>query len=220
MTVHGGVLRPRIIVITDPAFGDGRILHCVAAVARALPVGAFAVQLRDKSRPISSLRLFAHELRMVTQAVGAALIVNGLPQLAREVAADGVHLGKGTVSVEDARRIAGKHIWISVAAHTDGDVRAAAEGGVDAVLVSPVFASRPPRSGSPYKVARGVAALRAARSYGRGRLRIYALGGITSENAAACASAGADGVAVIRTVLASADPSAQARAVHDAWAGR
>jgi thiamine-phosphate pyrophosphorylase len=148
------------------------------------------------------------------------LIVNGLPQLAREVAADGVHLGKGTVSVEDARRIAGQHIWISVAAHTDEDVRAAAEEGVDAVLVSPVFASRPPRSGSPYKGARGVAALRAARSYGRGRLRIYALGGITSENAAACASAGADGVAVIRTVLASADPSAQARAVHDAWAGR
>ncbi len=176
------------------------------------------MQLRDKARPLVGLRLFASRLRLVTRAVGAAFVVNGNARLAREVEADGVHLGRGAGSVAEARALCGAYAWVSTAAHSNEAVHAAASSGADAVLVSPVFSTRPPSPGSPSKEGRGVDALRAAKSIGAGRVAIYALGGVTAERVGICMTAGADGIAVVRALLASAEPGRAARALHDAVA--
>jgi len=210
---------PRIVLVTDRSFGDDRIERCIRAAGSALPAGALAVQLRDRARPRSSLRLFAERLRLVTRAVGARLIVNGDARLARDVGADGVHLGRGGGSVVEARTVLG-HGWISTAAHSDDDVRRASEEGADAVLVSPVFPTRPPSMYRASKVARGLDAIRSARAIARPALAVYALGGVTSDNASACARAGAHGVAVLRGLLASSDPRRTALAIDDAMARR
>jgi thiamine-phosphate pyrophosphorylase len=215
-----GVARETVMLVTDPWFGDDAIVRCVKAVGAALPKGAFAVQLRDKHRPRTSLRAFAAELLREARAVGARLIVNGDPTVAREVGADGVHLGRAAPSVAEARAIAGTCAWISVAAHSDEDVRRAADEGADAVLVSPVFPSRSPSGHGDVKAPRGLDAMRSARSIAPPRLALYALGGITAENASLCASAGADGVALIRGLLSELEPAAAARGIHDAFAGR
>jgi thiamine-phosphate pyrophosphorylase len=217
---------PRVILVTDPAFGDDPITRCIEQVAGALPRGWLCVQLRDKRRPLASLRVFAWRLRLVTRATGASLVINGDARLARDVGAEGVHLGWGAASVTEARLVCGARAWISVAAHTDDAVRAAADEGADAVLVSPVFSTQAPsvlrQSGpsGPRKDGRGVAALRSARAVATGRVALYALGGVTAENARACIVAGADGIAVIRALLASVEPGRVARALHDAVAGR
>jgi thiamine-phosphate diphosphorylase len=210
---------PRLILITDPAFADEVVVRCIRAVAGALPAGAFAVQLRDKRRPRVGLRIFAGQLRLVTRALGAKLFVNGDAVVARDVGADGVHLGGGGV-VAEARAIVGARSWVSVAAHSDDDVRHAARDGADAVLVSPVFPSRPPRHGAPEKAPRGVGAIRGARLVAPRELVVYALGGVTADNAAHCGAAGADGVALIRGLLSIAEPGRAARAIHDAFARR
>jgi thiamine-phosphate pyrophosphorylase len=211
---------PRIILVTDPVFGDDGIVRCVEAVARALPAGTLSVQLRDKQRALVSLRVFASRLRLVTRAVGASLVVNGDARLARDVGADGVHLGKGAGTVQDARAVCGAAAWISVSAHSDGAVRRGAGDGADAVLVSPVFPSRPPSIHSTAKEGRGLDALRSAHAIAAGKLAVYALGGVDGENARACAEAGADGVALIRALLSSPEPARVARAIHDALASR
>jgi thiamine-phosphate pyrophosphorylase len=228
----------RIVLVTHPAFGDEPIARCVRKAARALPPGWLCVQLRDKGRPLTSLRLFAGQLRRVTREVGAMLVINGDPRLARDVAADGVHLGAGAGTVREARRVCGAGAWVSVAAHTDEDVEAAVADGADGVLVSPVFASRPPTPGAKDKLGRGLDALRAARAIvgacpgvppetfhresppAQRRLDVYALGGVTAARARACIDAGADGVAVLRELLGSAEPARVARAIHDAVARR
>ncbi len=207
---------PRLILVTDPSFGDDAIVQCVERVARALPSGALAVQVRDKSRAPSSLRVFAGRLRVVTRAVGAALLVNGPPDLARDVGADGVHLASGAASVATARAVVGRQ-WIFVATHSDEDVRRAARDGADAVVVSPVFASRPPGGFGPAKRGRGVAALRAARAVAGGA-PVFALGGVDEHTAPACRAAGAYGVAVMKALLGGAFPGRSARAIHDAVA--
>jgi thiamine-phosphate pyrophosphorylase len=204
----------RIVLVTDPAFGDDWIVRCVREVARALPRGALCVQLRDKRRARASLRVFAGGLRAVTRGVGATLVVNGEPALARDVGADGVHLASGGLSVAAARAIVGA-AWISVAAHDDGDVRRAVADGADAVLVSPVFASRPPGISAASKEGRGLGAIAAASAIARG-LRVFALGGIDEHNARRCVEAGAHGVAVMKALLASDSPARVARAIHDA----
>jgi thiamine-phosphate pyrophosphorylase len=132
-------------------------------------------------------------------------------------------LGGGAGTVGEARALVSRPLWISVAAHTDDDVRRAADEGADAALVSPIFPTRSAgahAAGAAEKAPRGVAALRSARAAARHSLLIYALGGITTETVGQCAAAGADGVALIRALLASSDPGRTARAIHDAFARR
>lgn len=206
----------RVLLVTDPHFGDEAIVRCVESAAAALPWGWLGVQLRDKGRPPVSLRLFASRLRRVTRAVGAALILNGNAALARDVEADGVHLGRDGGRVRDARAVCGARIWVSVAAHSDGAVRQAIADGANAVLVSPIFTSRPPGLVASAKEGRGLGALRSASALSGGRVAVYALGGVDADNTRACTEAGAEGVAVVRALLARSDPARAARAIHRA----
>ena len=208
----------RIIIVTDPVFGDDGIVKTVEAVARAIPRGGLCVQLRDKQRALVSLRVFASRLRLVTRQLGASLVINGDARLARDVGADGVHLGRGSGSVADARAVCGERSWVSVSAHSDKAVRAALKDGATAALVSPVFESRPPSVYAEVKEGRGLDALRSARAIAGDKMLVYALGGVDADNARACAEAGADGVAVVRALLACPEPGLVGRAMHDALA--
>jgi thiamine-phosphate pyrophosphorylase len=216
-------MHPRIVLVTDSAFGDDTIVRCIEATASELPPGWLCVQLRDKHRPLVSLRVFASRLRVVTRARSAGLVVNGDARLARDVGADGVHLGGGACTVREARAICGSGAWISIAAHSNGAVQRGAEDGADGVLVSPVFPSRPAslqglREEGP-KSGRGLDAVRAARILVGERCAVYALGGVTAENASACAAAGAYGVALIRALLSAERPERVARALYVALTG-
>ena len=214
-------------LVTDPSFGDDAIVRCVTRVSRVLDRGVFGVQLRDKNRAIPSLRLFASRLRLVTRDAGVFFAINGhsadAVRVARDAGADGVHLGGGAGSIAEARAIMGPRAWVSVASHSDDDVRRASREHADAVLVSPIFATAPAShlwpansdpAARPRKAARGVEALRSARAWAP-ELCVIALGGITADTVASCASAGADGVAMIRALLASQDPDEVARAIDD-----
>ncbi len=212
------MIRPRLVLVTDPSFGDDMIVRCVEEVGTSLPAGALAVQLRDKARGLGSFRLFACSLRVVTRAIGASLIVNGRPDVARDVGADGVHLGADAGSIEGVRRVLPR-AWISVATHSDDDVRRAVGEGADAVIVSPIFASRPPGIAGTTKAGRGLAALRSARGIAGGAT-VIALGGVDAHNAGACGAAGAHAVAVMKALLASSSPVRVALAIHDAVAPR
>ncbi len=213
--------RPRIIVVTDPAFDDDRIVRCVERAGRALPPGELCVQLRDKQRQRATVQALATRLRQVTRDCGAALVVNGDVAMACDAEADGVHLGRGAGTPREVRSVCGAHAWVSVAAHSDEAVRLAIAGAADAVLVSAVFPTRSPSSRElPEKTPRGVGALRSARSLAEDRILVYALGGVNAGNARVCREAGADGVAVLRALLASDDPGVIARALHDALSAR
>src|ERR1700727_2877635 len=156
--------RPKIILVTDSAYGDEHIVEAVEACVSALPPGSFAVQLRDKKKEPSALRALAEKLRAVTKPGadgrgGALFLVNGHLELARDVGADGVHLGGTAIKVSDARGVVGAKAFVTIAAHSDEAVRLGAQDGADGALVSAIFAS-------PGKAAgRGVGA-----RGGRGRL--------------------------------------------------
>jgi thiamine-phosphate pyrophosphorylase len=197
---------PRILLVTDPAYGDTHIERVVQSIGEAIPGGEFAVQLRDKRRGTEAVRALAARLRSLTAAQGVPLLINRDVALAVEVGADGVHLGGDGLPGLALARQAFPRGWISAAAHSDADVLFASDNGLDAVLVSPIYAT--PGKGPP----RGLPALESACACG-GPLAIYALGGIDASRVAACAGAGATGVAVLRALLAADDPVAEARAI-------
>lgn len=193
-----------VILVTDSHVDLAITIEIVRAAARALGARRLLVQLRDKENGPVVIRTAAQALRDVTRAVGALFVVNGATSIAHDVGADGVHLpwdrgGALGLRVASARRLLGEHIIVTAAVHDDDEVRAAVEGGVTGVLVSPIFAT--PGKGPP----RGVEALHAARAIveaaeSKWRPRVYALGGVDVENVATCAGAGADGVAVVRAL--------------------
>ncbi len=203
---------PRVLLVTGPSHADAHLESVVARVGAALPRGAFGVIVRDKQRSRAAVVALVERLRALTSLSGAKLIVHSDTSLALAVAADGVHLGgealgRGGRGLADVRR-ALPDAWISVAAHDDGDVRAAATGGADAVLVSPIYETG---KSTP----RGTLALTSARAIAPG-LAVYALGGVDAQRASACRRAGADGVAIVRALLAAPDPVAVARAIDAA----
>jgi thiamine-phosphate pyrophosphorylase len=178
-------VRPAIIQITDA--GTLPLLEILARVARG--GDGFAVQLRDPELPARRLVALGLELRRAARL----LVVNDRVDVALAIGADGVHLGRRSIAVAEARGLGVG--WVSRSAHSLDEALAAAGEGADAVLLSPIFAS--PGKGAPL----GVAALAEVRARLPAGVLLYALGGVTRELAPRCIEAGADGVAAIRADL-------------------
>lgn len=84
-----------VYLVTGPPparAGPGRRLDEV--VGAALRGGATAVQLRDKAAPDAAVAAAARRLLPLTRARGVPLLVNDRVTVARDVGADGVHLGQ------------------------------------------------------------------------------------------------------------------------------
>jgi len=154
----------------------------------------FAVVLRDPELTARALLDEGRVLRRLTRSVGAGLLVADRLDLALALEADGVHLGRDSVSVRDARRLVGERL-VTRSVHDDDELARALAEGADAVLVSPVFES--PGKGVPL----GVARLASMRAMLPRATALVALGGVSGARIAACLKAGADGVAAIRADL-------------------
>ena len=190
--------------ITDSsALPEAELFARIASAGALAPArrGRFAVQLRDPELSSRALASLGARLRAATSPLGVALVINDRLDLALALGADGVHLGRRSVAVADARALLGPTAWISVACHDVDDVQRAATEGADAMTLSPIFTS--PGKGTPL----GTTALRAARSalsaFGGRPLALYALGGVDRASAPSCFAAGADGVASIRADLSA-----------------
>ncbi|MEZ4311609.1 MAG: thiamine phosphate synthase [Polyangiaceae bacterium] len=158
------------------------------------------MQLRDPQLSSRDLHRLGDRLRRVTADLGAVFLVNDRVDLALSLGADGVHLGRRSMPVADARALLGPTAVLSCSAHSVADVIAAAEQGASLALLSPIFAS--PGKGKPL----GVHALTSARAgldAAGPPFSLIALGGVTPDNAPLCLAAGASGLASIRADLLS-----------------
>lgn len=190
-----------LYLITDrTCLPAGRTL--VKAVEAALAGGVRAVQLREKDLSAAQLYPLACALRDLTARYGARLLINDRLDLALAVQADGVHLGEHSLPPAVARKVLGPRYLIGVSTHTQHQIRSAHESGADFVTFGPVFETpSKARFGPP----QGVEALRCACL--SSPLPVFGLGGIEHHNLPQVLSAGVQGVALIRAVLAASDPA-------------
>lgn len=154
-----------------------------------------AIQLRDPDLVAAELVQVGDVLRNATSALGVRFLVNDRLDLAAALEADGVHLGRRSVSIADARAFLGEEALVSVACHDVDDVVDAARGGADMCTLSPIFES--PGKDEPIGLRALVTACeRLAET--KLAIPIIALGGVTDDNFASCLRAGAAGVAAVR----------------------
>lgn len=192
-----------LYVITDPDLTGRRL---VSAVQQAIQGGAAIVQYRQKDKRQSTYLRDAGELRKITQSYGTVFIINDDPELAREVGADGVHIGRSDTSLPRTRSIIDEGKLIGVSCYNDiKRARRAQQEGADYVAFGSFFVS----SIKPDAVKASIELLRQAKS--ELDIPIVAIGGIDEQNGQALIDAGADSLAVISAVFAQADIAAAAR---------
>jgi thiamine-phosphate pyrophosphorylase len=190
-----------LYVVTDRQLTGGRPLRLV--VEAALRGGARAVQLREKDLPPRELYPLAVEMRQLTQAYGARLLINDRVDVALAVNADGVHLTTTSLPASIARRVLGPGRLIGVSTHTCAEAQAAVGEGADFLVFGPVFFTP---SKALYGQPVGLEALRAVRAVVKAP--ILAIGGIKPTNLDQVLAVGADGIAVISAIISAEDPTA------------
>jgi thiamine-phosphate pyrophosphorylase len=175
--------------------------------------GVQAIQLREKDLDTIDVYRLGERLLSLTRQAGAALIVNDRVDVAMALGADGVQLTRKSLPPKEARALVGPWMLLGVSCHSLADVREAVEGGVDFVVLGPIFATP---SKAPYGPPLGVHVLRQARDVCP--LPIVAIGGVNALRVPEVIGAGADGVAIISAVLAAPDPAAATRELLEAVA--
>ena len=179
----------------------------VAAVVETLAAaGVRLLQLRAKALGDRALLELARESVRAAHGHGALLVIDDRADVARLVAADGVHVGQDDLSPADVRAVVGPDAIVGFSTHNLEQIDEAGGEPIDYVALGPIFATRSKQNPDPVVGLPGLAAARA-----RTRLPLVAIGGITRANAAAVAAAGADGLAVISDLLRSADLAAAVR---------
>jgi thiamine-phosphate pyrophosphorylase len=197
--------RPFLYAIVDTGrLGARAAGDAAAALARG---GAALVQLRAKDVTDRRLLALAEEVRDGARREGALFIVNDRPDVARLVAADGVHLGQGDVPPAAARAVLGEGAIVGRSTHSLAQLQDALREPVDYVALGPVFATSTKADTEPVV---GVELLRRARALTERPL--VAIGGIDLSRAADVVAAGADGLAAISALLDAPDLEQAARA--------
>jgi thiamine-phosphate pyrophosphorylase len=165
--------------------------------------GVDMIQLREKDLPDHDIASLAHEILEAIAAAGSLtkLLINSRVDVAVGVGAHGVHLTArhGEITPAEVRSLyasAGRGTGIvTVSCHTLDEVTHARNGGADGILFAPVFEKVV--EGVIVRPAQGLERLRAA-CLAAAPTPVYALGGVTLQNAGSCLDAGAAGIAGIR----------------------
>lgn len=178
-----------------------------ARLVRALDAGPVAAfQLRVKDIDQHEAARLAEPLLKICNEREVAFIVNDSIALAKRLGADGVHLGQGDGTVEDARKELGKDAQIGVTCHDSRHLAMeAGDKGADYVAFGAFFPTTT-------KVTRHVADPDLL-TWWQGIFEIpcVAIGGITPDNCTPLVQAGADFLAVSQAVWGG-DEAAAVRA--------
>ena len=189
----------------------------LAKITEAATHGVDYIQLREKDLSARELERLAREamrivleIRRKDESLKTALLINSRTDVAVAVGADGVHLRASDLSPEEARsawrgksgastvaRGSDREIplnepLIAVSCHTLQEVARAEAGHASFAVFGPVFEKKDVPRSTP-------AGLKALREACRTSIPVFALGGVTLENAKSCLEAGAAGIAGIRT---------------------
>jgi thiamine-phosphate pyrophosphorylase len=165
--------------------------------------GIDLIQLREKDLPAADIAALAREILQVIAGTSSPtkLLLNARPDIAIATGAHGVHLTSNPdeLTATQVRNLCASANrpapTITISCHTLEDVHRVRGNQPEAILFAPVFEKI--IAGQIITPGQGIDHLRAA-CRAASPIPVYALGGVTLENARSCLDAGAAGIAGIR----------------------
>ena len=183
----------------------------VEGARMALEGGCKWIQLRMKGATDDEVRAAAAAIQPLCKQHEAVFVIDDRVGLAKELKADGVHLGKNDMPVGEARHVLGEDFIIGGTANTFGDIERLHREGADYIGCGPFRFTTTKQNLAPVLGLEGyftlVNRMRAAGIL----LPVVAIGGIRFEDIPDIMRTGVRGIAVSGAVLGAPDPVAEMR---------
>ena len=186
-----------LYAVTDRHWLNGRTLY--EQVEEALKGGATFIQLREKNLTEEEFLEEAKKIQQLCKKYRVPFIINDNVKLAKEIDADGVHVGQSDMEALDVRAQLGEDKIIGVSARTVEQALLAEKHGADYLGVGAVF-----QTGTKTD-AREVEHSVLKEICTKVDIPVVAIGGITQDNVKELSGSGINGVAVISAIFAQKD---------------
>lgn len=175
-------------------------------IRMALEGGCRWIQLRMKDAPAEEIIACAEEVLPLCRRHGAKFLLDDHVELVRQLGADGVHLGKNDMPVDEARKILGPDIIIGGTANTIEDIIRLHKQGADYIGCGPFRFTTTKKNLSPILGLDGYKSIVLKMKKLGIDLPIVAIGGITVEDIPAVMETGVSGIALSGAILGAPDP--------------
>lgn len=191
------------------------------SVRIALAGGCRWIQLRMKNASVDEIRPIALEAKRLCREAGATFVLDDHVLLCREIGADGVHLGKNDMPIDEARRLLGEKFIIGGTANTIDDIRTHVARGANYIGCGPFRFTTTKEKLSPtlglegYRQIMNEVRLLPLRGGWKGS--VVAIGGITKEDLPALKSTGITGIALSGSILRAENPIEEMKSIIDIW---
>ena len=186
-----------LYAVTDRHWLNGQMLY--EQVEEALKGGATFIQLREKDLTEEEFLEEAKKIQQLCKKYRVPFIINDNVKLAKEIDADGVHVGQSDMEALDVRAQLGEDKIIGVSARTVEQALLAEKHGADYLGVGAVF-----QTGTKTD-AREVEHSVLKEICTKVDIPVVAIGGITQDNVKELSGSGINGVAVISAIFAQKD---------------
>ena len=170
-------------------------------VRMALEGGCRWIQLRMKDASEEEVLKTAESTRKLCRKYDAVFILDDYVELVERLGADGVHLGKNDMPIDEARRLLGKDKIIGGTANTFEDVKRIYSAGADYIGCGPFRFTTTKKKLSPILGLNGYSRIiEQMNAYGI-NIPVIAIGGILLQDVSDIMQTGVSGVAISGAIL-------------------
>jgi len=166
------------------------------AIENVLVAGCKWIQLRLKNLEEREILSIAKEAKRLCDNYQAILIINDYVKIAKEIDADGVHIGLNDMSVAEARLILGKNKIIGATANTIDHVKMHAQSTPDYIGIGPYRYTQTKEKLSPILGIEGYQKILEKMKVLGLNVPVIAVGGIINEDLPELLKTGIYGVAI------------------------
>ncbi|MEO6166690.1 MAG: thiamine phosphate synthase [Chitinophagales bacterium] len=184
----------------------------VEQVKMACESGVEWIQLRVKNSAREEWLQIAKQARSITESYGKILIINDEPLIAKEVHADGVHLGRDDMHWKDARIMLGIDAIIGVSTHSWEELLEVKDAQIDYAGLGPFRFTNTKEKLDAVLGIDGITQITKLLQKYSFSLPVIAIGGITLNDVQELMSKGVKGIAVSSAINATAHPAIAAKA--------
>lgn len=182
----------------------------------ALEGGCRWIQLRMKDASLDEVEAMALPVQTLCRRYGAMFVIDDHVELVKKIGADGVHLGKNDMPVDEARRVLGSDFIIGGTANTFDDIRRLHQAGADYIGCGPFRFTETKKNLSPVLGLDGYRDITRQMRQNGIDLPIVAIGGITLPDIPEILNTGITGIALSGMILHAPDPVAMMEQVVSA----